>query len=239
MTTRIALLSLLFAAAASAQSSSLFLDVQPTPAMPAPGSLGQFNPSSQRLLPQSVTAFSFTAVAPPRPRFFAINDLVTIIVRESTTTDFEASLDTEKKNELKGEISDFPRFDLAKLLQFQLESSDTTNLPKLGLKYDGKFEGDGTYSTRNDISLRITARVVDVKPNGTLVLEARKFIQSDDEKLDIVLTGTCRAEDVGVDNTVLSTNLYDLNLVKGHAGELRKASKKGILTKFFDFLFAF
>jgi len=233
------LLALLFAAAASAQSSSLFLDVEPAAPMHAPGSPGRFSPARERALPPTVAAFSFTAVAPPRPRYFAVNDLVTIIVRQSTTARIASSLDTEKKSEFKGQISDFPNFDLAKLLQFQLQASKNQNPPKVGINFDNKFEGEGDYETRNDITMRITARVIDVKPNGTLVLEARSLEQSDDEVLDVVITGTCRAEDIGIDNTVLSTQLYGLNLVKKHDGELRKTTKKGVLTKLFDFLFAF
>ncbi len=86
---------------------------------------------------------------------------------------------------------------------------------------------------------RVQARVIDVKPNGTLVLEARKFNQIDDETLTIVLTGVCRAEDITVDNTILSSELYDLSLVKTHTGELRRASKKGLITRLLDLLLNF
>ncbi|MCC6679725.1 MAG: flagellar basal body L-ring protein FlgH [Phycisphaeraceae bacterium] len=231
------ILLIVTADSAWAQSSSLYLQVEPQAspyaAMQRPDAMRQDR------LPAAVAAFSITAVDLAEPRFFAVNDLVTIIVRESTVTDFESTLNTEKKSDYKGEISDFPNLDLMKLLQFQLQGSANTNPPKLGITFNKKFEGDGEYSTKNEISSRLAARVIDVKPNGTLVLEARKFIQSDKETLSLVLTGTCRAEDVDADNTVLSTNFYDLNLVKKHEGDLRKATKPGILTRVFDFLFAF
>lgn len=236
MSIRILLVTFAFAAAASAQSSSLYFEPQPAPQAAAPGPIP--NPL-RRTLPLPVVAYSYTAVTPPEPRFFAVNDLVTVIIRESTVADFESTLETNKTSDYTGEISDFPSFELAKLLQFQLEGSGNTNPPKLGITFERDFKGEGEYQTRNEIASRITARVADVKPNGTLVLEARKFIQSDGEALNLVLTGLCRAEDVDVDNTILSTKLYDLNLVKEHDGELHKGSKKGVLTKFFDFLFAF
>jgi flagellar basal body L-ring protein FlgH len=72
-----------------------------------------------------------------------------------------------------------------------------------------------------------------------LSLEARKFIKNDKEALTIKLTGYCRAEDVSADNTVLSTQMFDLRVIKEHEGELRKATKKGILTKALDLLFNF
>jgi flagellar L-ring protein precursor FlgH len=104
---------------------------------------------------------------------------------------------------------------------------------------ENEFEGEGDYSRSESMSGRITARIIDVKPNGTLVLEARKQVASDDESFEIVVTGTCRAEDITADNTVLSTELYDLQLSKQHDGELRSATDKGVFTKLLDFLFNF
>ncbi len=233
----LAILLLVIAGSARAQSSSLYLQVDPQASPYA--AMQRPDVMRQDRLPAAVAEFSITAVDQAEPRYFAINDLITIIVRESTVTDFESKLNTEKKSDYQGEISDFPNLDLVKLLQFQLQASANTNPPKVGINFDKKFEGDGQYSTKNEISSRLAARVIDVKPNGTLVLEARKFIQSDKETLSLVLTGTCRAEDVDADNTVLSSNFYDLNLVKKHEGDLRKATKPGLLTRVFDFLFAF
>ena len=69
------------------------------------------------------------------------------------------------------------------------------------------------------------------------VLEGRHKIDTDGEVMIMVLTGTCRPKDVSTDNTVLSTQLYGLSIVKELRGELRRASKKGILTRVFDVIF--
>jgi flagellar L-ring protein precursor FlgH len=182
---------------------------------------------------------SFVAVAMPEPREFALQDLVTIIIRESTETDISAGLNTEKSSSMKGRISAFPQLNIADLLEFQLGNNNITDPPELDVAFDQDFEGEGDYERRDSFTARITARIVDIKPNGTLVLEARKFIQSDTESLEMVITGTCRAEDITADNTVLSTQMYDLRLVKNHAGEVRRSSKKGILTRVLETVFNF
>ena len=89
------------------------------------------------------------------------------------------------------------------------------------------------------MTTRLTAKIIDIKPNGLLVLEARRFMRTDEETVSIALTGMCRSADVGADNSVLSTNMHDLRLVKEHKGEIRNSTEKGILTKAFEFLFAF
>ena len=79
-----------------------------------------------------------------------------------------------------------------------------------------------------------TREVVDVKPNGTLVIQARKTIKADDEEQQFVLTGTCRVEDVVADNTVLSTQMYDLRVEKNTKGAVRGATKRSWLGEILD-----
>lgn len=219
-------------ASAWAQSSSLLL-VEPRAPQRIDGQL--VNPSLQNA--------SYTAVIPLPPREFALHDLVTIVVRESSSASSEASLDTEKKLNVSGSVTSIPTFDLSQLLQLRMQNSkfeaNGGEPLKLGITSNNKFEGDGEYERKDEMVFRITARVVDVKPNGTLALEARKFTQNDNEKLTITLNGYCRAEDVAADNTVLSTQMFDLRVTKEHTGELRNASKKGFLTKVIDFIFSF
>ena len=95
------------------------------------------------------------------------------------------------------------------------------------------FTGDGSVDRSDTLTARITGEVVDVKPNGTLVLQARKQIRTDEEEQQFVLTGTCRAEDVGADNTVLSTQMFDLQLQKNHKGMVREATRRTWLQKLF------
>ena len=52
----------------------------------------------------------------------------------------------------------------------------------------------------------------------------------------ITVTGVCRADDVTGTNTVLSNQLFDLRVVRKAEGELKKANKKGIITKILDVL---
>ena len=235
----IAMFALGLASPAFAQSSSLYTERPQPPAAAASSQITRDpNATGERLSP-AIARASLTAVRAPEPKQFAVQDLVTIIVRESTENDSESSLDTTKDSGYDGEVSDFPQIRLfQQLTDIPLKTGLQDN-PKLGVKFKSDFKGDGQYSRKDTFTSRITARILDVKPNGTLVLEARKYIKSDEETLTMVLTGTCRREDIKADNTVLSTQMYDLNLNKEHSGALHRAGKKGVLTKLLDKLFAF
>ena len=223
--------------AAWGQSSSLY--VQPATRQPDAATYDRPYARPQSQLAPALAQRSFTSVRPAEPRQFAVHDLVTIVVRELSQADSSASLETEKDAQFDGAVNAFPDMQLSQLLDFQLAGSRLANPPKLDVELGNQWEGEGTYERKDSVSDRVTARVIDVKPNGLLVLEARKSIRNDREGLQIVLTGTCRAEDVSIDNTVLSTQLYNLHLDRQHEGELRKSTKKGLITKVLEGLFSF
>ncbi len=216
-----------------AQSSSLYLQENVTPVAAAQPQTRDGQPN---LLSPAIARTSFTAVALPKPRKFAKHDLITIIVRESTENDSKSSLDTEKDSSFDAELSQFPN--LAELIKLQLIPSRFDNgTPRVGLSLSNEFEGEGNFKRRDTFTTRLTAEIIDVKPNGLLVVEARKFIRTNKETVNVVLSGTARTRDIAADNTILSTNLHNLRLVKDHDGELRKATKKGVITQVFEGLF--
>jgi len=184
---------------------------------------------------------SLTAVPAQDPRVLKVHDHVTIIIREQSTTTSESTLETEKEFDLDAGVSAFPHLTLKSLLKGQLRQSDTdqADLPRATVDATKEFEGEGEYERRDTMTTRLTARVVDVKPNGMIVLEARTQIRNDDEVQTITVTGSCHPEAVGIDNTVLSTQLFDLRIDKNNTGELRETTRKGLLTKVLELIFNF
>lgn len=223
------MLALLAAPAAAQQSSSLYLVETPPPERSAQGQ--PVNPYMQRA--------SYLAVSVPEPREFRVHDLVTIIVREASSATSEGELETEKEVAVEGAAEAFIDLEaLAKDLRVR-PARLSAGVPRASVDFNREFEGDGSYERSDEMVTRLTARVLDVKPNGVIALEARTHVASDDETVTITVTGYCRAEDVTADNTILSTQMFDLRVKKEHTGEIRNASQKGILTKALDFLFNF
>ena len=227
------------ATAAWGQSSSIYVQETKAPQTPAQDTRSATTESNDRVSP-AIRKTSLMAVGKPAPRKFELHDLVNIIVRESTSADISSKLETDKESGIEAEITDFPRLNVADLLELQLRPSNMSGgEPKVGIKAKKDFAGEGKYERNDSFTARIQASVIEIKPNGLLVLEARKYIRTEKETLTMTLTGTCRPQDVTGDNSVLSTELSDLHLVKEHEGEIEKTTKKGLLTKFFETLFAF
>ena len=126
------------------------------------------------------------------------------------------------------------------MLEFQLEPGDTTSLPvAVGVGNNNKFKGDGQFERKDNLTARVTAEVIDVKPNGTLVLEARKSRQQDEETYTLVLSGVCRSEDITKQNTVQSSQLANLDVKIESDGQVTKTGTKGLIPRIFETIFNF
>ncbi|MBX3357570.1 MAG: flagellar basal body L-ring protein FlgH [Phycisphaeraceae bacterium] len=208
---------------------------------PGPGPAQGVTPPPQRE-PDGVAAslqpYSLFAVVPPPPRIYQKHDVVQVVINESSIQKFEATLDTKKKEALSAQLQGLPN--LEKLLETQLQPYDTQQLLNLLLSGQNNFKGDGSLERSDRFTTRISATVIDVKPNGSLVLEARKSTSHNNETVSVVVAGVCRPEDITTPaNTVQSSQLADLVIRVETTGDVSDTASKGWITKLFDAIFNF
>lgn len=199
---------------------------------------GDAQPTAPDDQAEPLYSMSLYAVAPPEPRSFGANDLVTIIVAESTRMKREQDTEFEKDYNNEFDLIEWPAL---RQFLFHLrgpEVADTFGASPLA-RNRNEFEGQAEYERKDDISTQVTARVLEVKPNGTLLLEARTTLQTDGEKQVITLSGYCRAEDVTDINTVRSSQMFNLVFNVQHEGEMRRANKKGWIPRVLETVFNF
>jgi flagellar L-ring protein FlgH len=174
---------------------------------------------------------SFFAVPPPPPRVLKKHDLVTIIVREESQFKSEGTTDLKKQADLDAKLEQFVKVNFS---NFALQNSIGPEVPEIKASGTHNMKGEATVDRSDSLTLRVQAEIVDVKPNGNLVLQARANIKTDEEEQAMILTGTCRAEDITPDNTVLSTQMYDKDVTKTHKGAVRDTGKRGLVTRLLD-----
>ena len=76
-------------------------------------------------------------------------------------------------------------------------------------------------------------------PNGVLLVEAKKIIQSDGETIVLVVSGLCDPDDITTEGAVQSSHMANLTVRVQHEGELRRAAKKGVIARVLDAVFSF
>ncbi len=176
--------------------------------------------------------FALTAEKPILPKTFKPGDLVTIIIREQRKWEADADLETKKQFDIKSQLDAF-----FKPIDGGLGATTfDRGKPNVNYRFDQKLKSEGDSQRQDRLTTRLTARIIDVKPNGLLVLEGRAAIKHDEEFSEITLTGICRKEDVSADNSVLSTQIADKVLHIENEGALRASASRGWITKLLDLL---
>lgn len=127
-----------------------------------------------------------------------INDLVTVNVVETVSASGSADSSLDKSSSASASLTKL----------FGLESKfpgflDPSALASLGAS--SEFKGGGLTSRNGMLSAVITARVVEVLPNGDLGIEGIREIDINGDRQMLVLTGVVRAADIGPGNVVPST----------------------------------
>jgi flagellar L-ring protein FlgH len=177
---------------------------------------------------------SYYNVPPAKPKLLRKHDLVTIVIRENSQFQTNGTTDLKRQNDLDAIIDSYVTLGWLK------GPTMAEHLPvtPIEMKTSGQRDFKGTAQVERDDSYtgRITAEVIDVKPNGTLIVQATEDIKTDDEEQKVALIGTCRVEDITPDNTVLSNQLYNLSLNKQHKGAAKDTTKRGWFERFFDWV---
>ncbi len=211
-----------------AQSSSLFrrVDANPAPLVNQPA----------EDTPQGLTqaSFSYFAVRPLPKRVFKVNDLITVIVRHSSTYKHDGETDNKREVKYNAALADWIRFkDCKHLVPDTMPAGD----PKINFAMQRQFKGDGSVERTDEVTTRITCKIIDVLPNGSLQMEGGPIeIETGTEKQVITLSGICRSEDIMADNTVLSSQIANLKFSNKPSGSVADTQKRGWITRAWDFL---
>jgi len=83
----------------------------------------------------------------------------------------------------------------------------------------------------------ITAKVIEVMPNGNLIVEGRKEVTIEKEKRFIILSGMVRPEDIEFDNTISSSKVADARIEYTGTGVISDKQSPGVLHRIFDWVY--
>lgn len=151
----------------------------------------------------------------------AVGDSITILISETSTSSRTGSSSNKKSGSTDVTAG-------TGLLTF-IDSASASGTDS--------FSSSGSISNTNKVSASMTAQVVEVKPNGTLVISGSQKIKQNTEEQTITITGTVRPEDITANNTISSTYIANADIQITGKGPISNKQKQGIITQLFNFLF--
>jgi len=164
-----------------------------------------------------------------------LNDLLTINVVENISGSGTADTKAGRKSSLNAGIDNL--FGLPINAMSVNQRYALNSVIKGGMQDD--FQGNGATTRAGKLIGTITAKVVEVMPNGLLALESRKELTINNEKQILILRGMVRPDDVAVDNTVLSNRVSDAEVFFVGDGIVNSKQQQGWLVRFLDKIWPF
>lgn len=155
-----------------------------------------------------------------RARF--IGDVITVNLVESTAASKKSSTAAERSASLSASISAMDKLPLKGLAGLDATASDAT-----------KFGGKGDAAANNTFTGTITTTVIEVLPNGNLLVSGEKQIAVNQGNEFIRFSGVVNPVYVTGANTVQSTQVADARVEYRANGYLDEVQTMGWMQRFF------
>jgi len=131
----------------------------------------------------------------------ALNDSIIIRVAVTTTATANGNVTSQRDFQTQSAITGLPGDLKTKGVNPLLAANSSTQL-----------KGTGTTANNSNLLTNLTGQVIAVLPNGNLVIEAQRQIYMNKENETMIVRGVVRPNDIATDNSVVSTQLGNLEI---------------------------
>jgi flagellar L-ring protein precursor FlgH len=159
----------------------------------------------------------------------SVGDILTILIQENNSATKNNSTQTGKSSSVDASLAAFFYSPTASKLL-----TKNGELPALRATGKNDFDGGGKINNSETISARLPVTVVDVLPNGNLIIEGKRTTAFGGETQDAVLRGIVRTKDISANNTIYSYNIADATIKYVSKGAISDVQRKGWFTKVWD-----
>ncbi|WP_199608992.1 flagellar basal body L-ring protein FlgH [Flocculibacter collagenilyticus] len=153
-----------------------------------------------------------------------VGDIITVVLEESTQASKTAK--TENKKTTSASLDPIVGFG-GQNVAFKGDAI------QLGLDSDNSFKGDAKSNQSNSLSGNISVNILQVLPNGNLVIRGEKWLTLNTGEEFIRVTGLIRPQDITADNTIESTRVANARIEYSGKGDIANAQTPGWLARFF------
>jgi flagellar L-ring protein precursor FlgH len=159
-----------------------------------------------------------------------LHDIVTVLVDYRASTLSEGDAESRRVTNLNAVLADWLGFDGQDLFPAPQSRGDLRINGQLNSQYRTQSE----LELRDSLTFRIAAEIVDIRPNGNLVIQADRKITINEDLWQQSLTGEVDRQSIGPDRTVRSDYVANLRIEKKELGFVRDGYARGWFTQWYD-----
>jgi flagellar L-ring protein precursor FlgH len=177
------------------------------------------------------SSFMYQQLPPEsRPRQLQKHDIITVVVDVRSRFLSEGDGQARKTQSLTAVLADWIKLDNGHLKPAPQSDGD----PTIAGTLNSQNRAQSDLELRDSLAFRMAAEIVDIQPNGNLVIEGHQTVRNNEEQWRISLTGVVRREAIQPDRTVSSDAIYDFNVDKEEVGQVRDGYARGWFARWYD-----
>lgn len=177
---------------------------------------------------QAVGYTPTSIIAQPIPH--TVGDIVTISVNEQTTLTNSASLSIERDQTL----TDNKATILSNLLH-SVGVPRSIEFPGLnGINSENALDSTAAAQRNTQLTDTVTCQVVQVLPNGNLVVQGEKIVLVNKDRVNMVVSGIVNPYYVDSNNTIASTQVANFQMLMGGQGVINRQQNDGLTNKLYN-----
>lgn len=166
-----------------------------------------------------------------------VHDSVTIIVNESTSSEIASSNDLKRNSSNDMVLTSWLTPSLSGGLGTKQQGAAAGNAsPTISYKNDRAHKSDSSIDRSQSFTSTLTGEVIEVYPNGYLVVEARKRININGEEQTVRVTGVVNPNHMDSNSGVKAEYIMDMAVTYTGNGPMTRMDRRGWGSKIIDFL---
>lgn len=163
----------------------------------------------------------------------SIGDIVYITIKESVSAQRSSETSTGKDVGNKGSVKTwlYPKKDTdGDGIDDGFLVNEQGDMPLWEYSSSKNFKGLGAIKESDSFTAKITATVIDVLPNGNLLIEGSRELDVANDRKRVIITGMIRQSDIDGENTIPSDLIADAKIKYEGRGPIADNQRRGILT---------
>jgi flagellar L-ring protein precursor FlgH len=164
-------------------------------------------------------------------------DILTVLVDISDQGQMENKTDASRTSELKSGITAAAGFEVEGKRRLLPSTAQLSNL--VDLKSSPNHTANGKIDRKETIKIKLAAMVIQVLPNGNLVIRGRQELRVNYEVRDVQITGIVRPQDITSENTVDYDKIAEARIAYDGRGDLSYVQTPPLGQKILDTIIPF
>ncbi|SDE10277.1 flagellar L-ring protein precursor FlgH [Rhodospira trueperi] len=166
-----------------------------------------------------------------------VGDILTVVVDiEGEQANLASTMNRARSTDEDAGLTSFMGYEagLSTVLPDAVSPPDLINFGS-----ESSHQGGGTFQRSETVNIRLAAVVLQVLPNGNLVIAGRQEVRVTGELRELSVTGVIRPQDVRSDNTIAWDKIAEARISYGGRGSVSDLTEPRYGQQIYDILFPF